>query len=345
MLNRNMKKILSFFLTILFLWGCKTERKQNLAELSDLNLIIETSRDIDSVWVSDIGQRESYFLPFNDTVKVRLKGKLNDLYNIYFHTKEGPIKNQLWLNGENVIIKGKIGKELKIDTVLSSDLYYTSISFLSELRTLMKSKADSMAIDHFLLEGIKQNVDNPFSYVLAGIFIQRDQNNKRRIHELYDLLKSQDDTRKSHFLSTHSQIENILKVDIIEIAKFKFFDIDQEVTSINLDPGKAYLLDFWFVNCAPCVKDHKVMARKLDLLKDHNIELFSISIDKKQTDWQEYLVKNNYNWKNYREIDSLETISSEMAIGSFPTYLLINSQGKIDARFNSYKEVEKHLMK
>ncbi len=339
-----MEKTLSPILIVLLILGCKTEQKQQVGSFSDLNLIVETARQIDSVWISDIGQRESHILRFTDTIKVNLKRKVNDLYNLYFYTKGATVKKQLWLDGENVIIKGEIDEEFEIDTVLHSDLYYTSVDFSSAFNTLIQHQADSDAVDHFLLQRIQQNTDNPLSFEIASFFILRNQNNPKKIRELYDLLNSQNDTLKNHLISAHSQIENILEIDAIDISEYQFYNINQKLTSIDVIPKKDYLLDFWFVSCAPCLKDHKIMAKKLEVLKDHRVELISISIDKKQSDWKEYLLKYNYHWKHYREVDSLASITSAMDIGAFPTYLLINGEGTIKGRFNSFGEVEKYLM-
>ena len=141
-----------------FIFGCKSEIKQNKIDLSDINLIIKTDTKIDSVWISNIGQTESFFLPFKDTIKVNFKEKLNDLYNVNFYTENGKKSNQLWLNGNNVIVGGKLNEKIEIDSVINSDLYYKSINFSKNYRELIQKKADSTTIDNFLLENITQNI-------------------------------------------------------------------------------------------------------------------------------------------------------------------------------------------
>ena len=85
------------------------------------------------------------------------------------------------------------------------------------------------------------------------------------------------------------------------------------------------------------------MINKLDFLKEKNVELIGISTDRNYSDWKEYLKKHNYNWKNYREIDSLKRVTKDMAIWSFPTYLHLNNNGEIKGRFNSFENFEKTL--
>ncbi|WP_435263545.1 hypothetical protein [Tenacibaculum sp. nBUS_03] len=53
-------------------------------KLADITLVTKTETKIDSVWVSNIGQTESFIIPYRDTIKVSFKENLNDLYNVFF---------------------------------------------------------------------------------------------------------------------------------------------------------------------------------------------------------------------------------------------------------------------
>lgn len=337
-----MKKIIAILLSFLAL-GCKSDLKPKKIDLANLNIIVKYDKKIDSVWVSDFGQTESYFLPFKDTIKVNFNTKINDLYRIDFYTKNGRIDNQFWLNGTNIILSGNLNKKIEIDTVLNSDLYYKSISFYKNYFDLIQSKKDSATIDEFLLNKVTENINNPFSFAVADPYIERNQNNKNKIRKLFNLLAVQNDTLKNHIISNHRKIENILTVSSIDISNYKFDNIDNKLSSIEFEKSKTYLMDFWFINCAPCVKDHKLISNKLDLLKEKNVELIGISTDRNHADWKEYLTKHNYSWKNYREVESLKRVTQDMAIWYFPTYLLINNNGEIKGRYNSFEDFEKTL--
>lgn len=339
-----MKYILLLIIAFVII-GCKSDSNEKNLDLADLNLIIKTDKKIDSVWISNIGQTESFFLPFKDTVKVDFNEKINDLYNIGFYTKNGRLTNQLWLNGSNAIINGKLDEKIEIDSVFNSDLYYSSINFSKEYRALIKTKADNASINDFLLKNIKKNIGNPFSLATADNYIDRNQNDKDKIRKLFTILENQNDTLKNHFFGIHERIENILEVSSIDFSNYKFANLENEITSIKLEKTITYLLDFWFVNCPPCIRDHKQIEKKLDFLKGKNIELIGISTDREYSNWKNYLNKHNYNWKNFREIDTLKQVTEEMVIWSFPTYLLMDGRGKIKARFNSFEDFEKYVNK
>ncbi|MEY8848771.1 TlpA family protein disulfide reductase [Psychroserpens sp. XS_ASV72] len=329
----------------LFIFSCKSESKPKKTDLADVNIILKSDVMIDSIWISDIGQTESFFLPIKDTIKVDFKKRLNDLYNLEVFTENGSKTSQFWLNGNHLIVDATFKEKLHIDTIQNSDLYYNAIDFSQTFRKLIKDDADSLTIDNFLMEKVRENINNPFSFDVANKFIYRNQNDQHKIRTLFDELSEQNDTLKNHFISVHSRIENILKVNTLDFSEYQLADINNEMSSIELDNSKTYLLDFWFVNCPPCIKDHKLISQKLEFLNEHNIELIGISTDKDHIKWKDYLKEHGYNWNNYREIDSLETMTKAMAIWSFPTYLHLNTKGDIKARFNSFEDFEKYINK
>ncbi|WP_405569330.1 TlpA family protein disulfide reductase [Winogradskyella sp. Asnod2-B02-A] len=345
-----MKKIFAILLSIL-IFGCKSDLKLNKIELTDFNLILQTNEDIDSVLIMDIGQqRENYKVAFNDTIRIQFNDSINDLYNIWF-LKDNKIvssplsTNQLWLNGKNVVIKGKLDKKLIIDTIVGSDLYYKVKNNQMSFRTLMKSNPDSTEVNSFLLAKINDNFDNPYSLTLASIFISKNQNNKSNLKKLYNLIRNQNDLLKNHsFFNVHNELEKKLGITDLNIENYSFFNLENEIAKLNFEKEKKYLIDLWFVNCPPCIKDHKIIFKKLNYLESNNIELIGISRDKEHSKWKNYLDTHNYNWRNFRQIDSLNTITKDLGISAFPTYLLLENGGEIKITFNSFEQIENYLI-
>lgn len=344
-----MKKLL-YLLTILFIFSCKPELKKQNNNLADLNLYLQTKEDIDTILITDISQnRERQKIAYKDTVKINFKDSINDLYNIWFF-KNGKIisspmqHSQIWLNGKNIEIKGTIDKRLIIDTIIGSDLHSKTKKYQREFRKLYKTTQDSSEINNFLLKNIKDNFDNPFSLTLISTYIFRNQNNKLKLKELYQLVNNQNDFLKNHrFFNYHEELEKKLKITELNIDNFSLLNIDNNIIKLNFKKDKTYLIDFWFVNCPPCIKDHKVISKKLNYLDEKNIELIGISTDKEHSKWTDYLKTNQYNWKNFRQIDSLKTITQELGISAFPTYLLIENGLEITKTFNSFEEIESYL--
>ena len=340
-----MRPILLLLAIQFFIFGCKTENKLEQSALADLNLYLESEVKVDSVFVSNISQdREFQFIPYSDNLHIEFNDSINDLYNLTFYAGEKKMMKQLWLNGEHLVVKGKITNGLKIDTIIGSSLYYNSMDFRKRYSQLLENETDSAAINNFLLDELKENIDNPYSIEIANNFFRRNLSNKEELKKIYTLQSSQKDEIKNHMISSYDKIENILTVDKVDLTHFKFYDANNQLVSIDLEEDKKYLLDFWFMACAPCIKEHKIMVDKKDMLEKHNVQLIGISTDRDQSKWSEYVKDKNYFWHNIREQDEYHIrLTTDMLISAFPTHILLDGTGNILYRANSFSAVEEYL--
>ncbi|MFD2568828.1 TlpA family protein disulfide reductase [Pseudotenacibaculum haliotis] len=313
--------------------------------MADLNLYLSSNLKIDSVFVSNIAQdREFYILPYSDTLRVQFKDSINDMYNIWFFTQEGRRTKQLWLNGKNLIIKGSIGKRFEIDTVLGSDLFYKAQKFQKEYRQLYKEKAKDEVINQLLIRYTKENINNPLSLQTADYYLYKNKNDKEKVRNLQSLLKDQPKAFKDHLaFPVHKSIDKILSQHSIDLKKYDFEDIAGNTIKIETEPSKKYLLDLWFVNCPPCIKDHQKFLKNPNLLKQKNIELIGISTDRQQKVWSGFLQEKQYPWKNYRQKQYAGSLTEDLMISVFPTYFLIEGNGKIIQTFNAFDDIKDYL--
>lgn len=123
----------------------------------------------------------------------------------------------------------------------------------------------------------------------------------------------------------------------INFSEYTFNTTTGEQTSIILEDDKIYILDFWYLECAPCVKDHEVIAKHADYAKKQNIEIIGISIDRSKSKWAAYLETHHYNWTNYNQFGSGKSLYKDLEIQLFPTYLVVNSKGDILHKSNRFK--------
>lgn len=339
-----MKNLITAIILIAFVIGCNSQ-KQEKNEISDLNLYFKTDVEIDSVLVANFTQdREYQFMPYKNALNITINDSINDYYFLKFFTRKGALMCPLWLNGENVIIKGEITDKIKIDTVLGSTLYYKSIDFRKKYKELNDSKTDAVTINNFLLNELKQNISNPFSIEIARNFFSRNISNKNDLKAVYSILSNQGDGIQNSLMNPIKEIQKILFADKVDLSNFSFYDINRKITSMKPQKGNKILIDFWFVSCAPCIKEHKAIANKLALLNSNKIDLVGISIDDDHEKWKDYLKEKKYNWLNLREVNESENkLRTEMLISTFPTYLLIDSEGNVLHRTISFEEMEKYL--
>jgi hypothetical protein len=88
-------------------------------------------------------------------------------------------------------------------------------------------------------------------------------------------------------------------------------------TKTHLDKRKTYILDFCYMECAPGVKDHKVIAKYVDSLKQKNIEVVGMSIYRSLKKWNHYLNKNDYSWTNYNQFRLESNLYKDLKIQRF----------------------------
>ncbi|MCD2258935.1 TlpA family protein disulfide reductase [Psychroserpens luteolus] len=338
-----MKKFLILALFSLIIASCQSEPKK---KLSDLNLYFESDIEIDSVFISNIAQdREFQFLPFSNVMNIDLNDSINDLYNINFYTKNGLIMNQMWLDGQQLQIKGRISKKIEIDTVIGSSLYYKAKDFSKRYKKMSSNSSEiSTSENEFLLQELDAHIENPFSIHVASQFLMKNMQNKDELQKAYAILNRQPKQIKNHLYNDFKKIENLLTVNAIDISNYKFLNTNNELSDITFSEGKIHLIDFWFVDCKPCVKDHKYISKQLDKLKANNIELIGVSIDRDHSKWMNYLDSNSYNWANFRDVDNYDDrLTKNMYISTFPTYMLVDDQGNIIKNTNNYKDIEEQL--
>lgn len=123
----------------------------------------------------------------------------------------------------------------------------------------------------------------------------------------------------------------------INFSEYTFNTITGEQTSITLEDDKIYILDFWYLECAPCIKDHQVIAKYSDYAKKQNIEIIGISIDRSKSKWAAYLETHDYNWTNYNQFGTDKSLYNDLEIQFFPTYLVVNSKGDLLHKANRFK--------
>jgi peroxiredoxin len=194
------------------------------------------------------------------------------------------------------------------------------------------------------LDGVKQNLDNPYSLEIARNFLMRNMSRKQELRKLQTLLELQGPALRDNLFNPYKKIVNILTRNKIELAKFKFNTPEGKTEPLTLSKGKRYLIDMWFVGCAPCIEQHKEMTDMLATLKNNNVEVIGISVDQEQSQWKKFLEKKKYGWLNVREVDDTKLrLRTDMLIEIYPTYFLIDSEGTIVHRTNSFREMTAYL--
>ncbi|MBI9068138.1 MAG: TlpA family protein disulfide reductase [Salinivirgaceae bacterium] len=109
---------------------------------------------------------------------------------------------------------------------------------------------------------------------------------------------------------------------------FKFEDINGIEYDLSVFKGKYIYIDVWATWCLPCRKEAPFFEKQKQAFINKNVEFVSLSIDKKKSDWKEYLtvrpMDGNCFW-----IPNFESFLEQYMIKTIPHFIIIDPNGNI----------------
>ncbi|MDQ3072280.1 MAG: TlpA family protein disulfide reductase [Bacteroidota bacterium] len=109
---------------------------------------------------------------------------------------------------------------------------------------------------------------------------------------------------------------------------FNLKNLDGSVINLSDLRGKVVLLDFWSVTCAPCLKAIPSSNEFQSAFKNEDFVLVTICCDSGDSAWR--TVIKNKKWQGTHLFANNQKLLMHMYnVGAFPTYILIDKNGKI----------------
>jgi len=330
--TRNLLLGLSFSF---FLFGSATSQTQ-------LQLILNTDKPIDSLLIIHWTDKEVGRFLFGDTLYVNFKTRGIDFYHLNYTMGEGKLYYvPLFLDTGNIKIVSHIENEkLVIDSVIGSP-FYEKYSRWRSAYILLKQQGDTAALDSFLLRTYAENIDNLFSFSIGSRYLELHQNNRLKLYPLLPLIAMQTKEIKEQFGFSflNERLLGIIGNDVIRLSDFPLIDTRNQTSYAKTVNAKHVILDFWFVGCLPCIKDHQKIVNLIAGFKQRQVEFISISNDESYITWKTYLEKNKYRWQHYKIDISNKNIIGQLGITTYPTYILLDEKGKIIYITSSLEEL------
>jgi thiol-disulfide isomerase/thioredoxin len=317
------------------------------AAQTKIHLIISSAKPVELVDASDFSFTKISESAFKDTVVFNYNNTLPDAY-IFGWTISGKRYHTsfpVWLDTGNVFLHAHTdSNKLVIDTVIHAPFYYYERNYFKNGGDIFKTK-DTARYSDYVLKNIEANLDNPFSLYIASNYLNVIQNDKQKVTALQQLFSKQGNRFSWHrsYPELTDRLTSILSLDHLNLASYTLINRQYKTVLPVFSGADFYVLDFWFLGCAPCRADHKLIKAKLQELKNHKIEVIGISTDPFEIyskEWKKYLSINKYSWPNYIQ-PKVNKISNSLGINAFPNYVVINNKGEITGRCQTFSEILK----
>lgn len=165
-------------------------------------------------------------------------------------------------------------------------------------------------------------------HVLFGILKNRYQFSPIQI-ENYLKLFDKTVQKAQPYKELQQYVVNSKKIDTRNVLRLK--NADHQLSEVIDKNYKKHLIVLWASWCGPCRQEIPILKKIVSENKLNGIELISISIDEKESEWQKALKEENMSWKQFivsnAESENLKTI---LKYGSaIPYSVLIDNNMKI----------------
>ena len=118
------------------------------------------------------------------------------------------------------------------------------------------------------------------------------------------------------------------------IKPFIVTDIQGKTYNSKELEGKVVVLNFWFVACAPCVKEIPELNQIVDKYKQRSDIIFlALALDKKE-EIVDFISKTPFYYQLIP--DTKELVQSIYKVGMFPTHLVLNKAGEVAFHTSGY---------
>jgi peroxiredoxin len=179
----------------------------------------------------------------------------------------------------------------------------------------------------------RDTISNTFSYILY----KRDKAEVRETNrDFNDYIKADEKNRK--------------KLKKSGIDELTLTDIKGEVHSLETLKDKIILIDFWFINCGPCIKEIPDLNKLKAEFEMDEVEWFAVTYDPKEK-VERFLERLKF---DYTIVPDSKHLTDRFDIRFYPTTLIIDENRKIvytgkfgpmNNRVNEIREVLNKLIK
>jgi thiol-disulfide isomerase/thioredoxin len=126
---------------------------------------------------------------------------------------------------------------------------------------------------------------------------------------------------------------------------FSLVTLDGRHVSMDEFTGKVVLIDFWATWCGPCREALPHIRQIAQEFKGQQFVVLSISLDKDDAKWKDFVAKNGMTWLQYRDGYFNGPIATEFAVDAIPATFSIDADGVLEDQHVGDGNIEGKLKK
>jgi len=140
-------------------------------------------------------------------------------------------------------------------------------------------------------------------------------------------------------------------VDRIELARarmapaFTITTLDGQSISMDSLTGKVVLIDFWATWCGPCRQALPRIRKIAQQFQGQPLVVISISLDKDEAKWRDFVGKNGMTWPQYRDGSFDGSLSKLFSVNAIPATFTIDTDGVLEDQHVGDASIEGKLKK
>jgi thiol-disulfide isomerase/thioredoxin len=235
-----------------------------------------------------------------------------------------------------------------INTVASNNipkkiLDYTIISSQNKASVMESSKRDKFYIEKIIENYskkphlLKSIVNEYTKSQLNQESIDFYEKNKATIDSILNKTEFEN-SLKIKYSNVKERINNPKLSDEIYLIDYESSDVEGLIKKIVLEAnGKPIYIDNWATWCSPCISEFKENTPKLISQFENSIEFVFLCYKSNKTQWKSIISKYNLEGKHYFiEDNQIESLIDLFSINGYPTYTIIDREGKVIESGNSF---------
>jgi len=207
-----------------------------------------------------------------------------------------------------------------------------------------KAEAHYMAASACLTEGIANNHEKPleaadsefkaalelkpdkydclYGDAIALAHLKQDASARERFQQFLKAVPPDDvDYARAQRFAEHPELARARVA-----PNFRLTSLDGKTVTLESLTGKVVLIDFWATWCGPCREALPHIQEITKKFEGQPLVVISISLDRDETKWKEFVGSHSMTWMQYRDGQSGQ-IAKTFAVTAIPTTFTIDADG------------------